>query len=898
MTISIPKGNRVLLSILLILVGLGAGLCLWLAHPLRATLVPPSNKQRSTANVCPPFHLKDETGKVIDPVRGVNDKAPYSPRRTCGTAGCHNYEKITQGFHFTQGRGEPPPADMKARYDWITSPGNYGGNWCSPAPLYRYLSPVENKTAKTMDMTSFTFITAGCGNCHPGGGPVELDRKNRRYDEWMRDPASGMKSGGDNGLNGDYHKAQWSETGVMEADCLLCHLPDYRHEKRNAELKKLNFRWAATSGAGLGEVTGSVADKKKPVVAYDKTKFNEDGTLIPRMAVHPRNKACLACHEQPGWKKRGADYRARTDVHLRAGLRCVDCHPAGSRSVDPLAREREVHQFGKGDDPGGRVRDDLDGTVRDCAACHTGGDFGAPVAHHRNLPPLHLARLSCQACHITEKMVKPIQLQASDVFNPDPLIQKGGKQLWTFYGPEGTYRNHYGILHMMGYDDKPTESFRPVLARYKGKIYPVNRIHSAWPGIEDAKTKGLLQPRMTDIFKMWSEYRAAPSKHPDLAVIRDDNGDGVLEVNRPEEIAGLISAVTKHLTAIGYPLEGGRVVWVSNERVYSSGTEFRAVEKHEWEASPFANTHKYNHDVQPAQAALGSNGCTDCHHRNAPFFTQAVLKRPFDADQALPEWVPNHEILGISAAAVRIGGFRESLLKPAAGWILLSWLLILLLHYVIFGRKENHPTASGEPTVERFDPPRRFAHYLALSGFLILAVTGIGFFVGVSYLNGAEARAIHAWIGWFFAVGWFGLLLLFFKDMFWSTGDSAWLKHAGGYFTSRSDKELAAGRFNAGQKLFFWFVAALGSILVLTGAAMAVFRARPDFNLSILYSLHDLTALTFLLTVVTHVYLGILANPSSLGSIFGGAVGISWLRENHPQDPSHHRGSPTHLANR
>src|SRR4030043_1708905 len=29
-------------------------------------------------------------------------KAPYSPRKTCG--GCHDYDQITNGYHFQQGR--------------------------------------------------------------------------------------------------------------------------------------------------------------------------------------------------------------------------------------------------------------------------------------------------------------------------------------------------------------------------------------------------------------------------------------------------------------------------------------------------------------------------------------------------------------------------------------------------------------------------------------------------------------------------------------------------------------------------------------------------------------------------------------------------------------------------
>jgi len=265
--------------------------------------------------ICPPYPLRDEQGNIIDPVKGSNAAAPYSPRQTCGAAGCHDYDKITQGYHFTQGKGEAVPADMAARYQWVTSPGNYGGTWCSPAPLYRYLAPKTNASAVTIDMTSATFVTAGCGNCHPGGGPLEFDRDGKRYDARMRDPASGLTPGGDNGFDGDYYKARWSDTGVVETDCLLCHLPEYDLKKRNDQLAKHNFRWAATDGARFGKVTGSVASNQVPQVAYDLSHFDASGNVKVRVVAQPRNETCLGCHAQPGWKKRGADYRA---PHRRA----------------------------------------------------------------------------------------------------------------------------------------------------------------------------------------------------------------------------------------------------------------------------------------------------------------------------------------------------------------------------------------------------------------------------------------------------------------------------------------------------------------------------------------------------------------------------------------------------
>ena len=615
--------------------------------------------------VCPPFPLRDEIGAVINPVQGLNDSSPYSPKQTCGAPDCHDYKKITEGFHFTQGKGEKVPAAMAARYAWVTSPGNYGGAWCSPAPLYRQLAPKKNANARSIDMTSFDFVTATCGNCHPGGGPLEYDRDGKRYDAWMRDPASGLVAGGENGLDGDYYKARWSETGVIEADCLLCHMPEYDLKKRNSELANLNFRWAATAGSGYGAVTGKVSAGERPTVAYDKSRFDSDGNVLVHLAPEPRNETCLGCHFKPDWKKRGAAYSARTDVHMVAGLRCVDCHAAGSRAADARIRGRDVHQFGKGDDPSGWVRNDLDNTVRSCESCHLAGWRNAPRATHAWLPPLHMDKIACQTCHIPSRAVKSALVQASDVYNPAPRITPPPKHIWTFYDQEMAFWNHYGELELFTGKDEPTNITRPTLIRYKGKIYPANRVHSAWVGFEEQGKPGLNQLFMKDFFQMWTQHRADPkNKYPELAAITDDNKDGVIEVNRPEEIDALLTATKSYLTATAFPLEGRRLVWVSDSKAYYSSTESKNLPREEWEATAYASVYKFSHDVAPAKAALGAGGCTDCHRAESAFFQGAVLETAFSGMNAQPQWIPNHHILNLSPFLVRLAAFREERLKP------------------------------------------------------------------------------------------------------------------------------------------------------------------------------------------------------------------------------------------
>ncbi|MGQ9820153.1 MAG: multiheme c-type cytochrome [Candidatus Kapaibacteriales bacterium] len=624
--------------------------------------------------VCPPFFLYDENDSLIDPVHGINADKPFSPKNTCGK--CHDYNLITQGYHFQQGKDETVSGILAERYQWVSHPGNYGGNWCSPAPLYNYLSKKDNQSAKEMDMTSFTFITNGCGTCHPGGGPLEYDRKGFRYDKYM--DSVKYTAGGINNFDGDYFKAHWNRSGVIEADCNICHQPDYDFSGRSKNLLNWNFRWLATAGSKLAKVEGSVKDSVEVKVEYDLSKFDKEGKVSMNLVREPRNENCLNCHAKPQWKKRGSSFSPMTDVHIAKGLRCVDCHVAGSMATNPLIKGKEVHQIGKGDDPSGWVRNDLDNTMRTCTDCHLTGYMNAPIAQHKWLPSYHLEKLSCQACHIPVRKTKSALVQVSDVYNPGTKIKPPTKYLWTFYDQHMNYWNHYGELEMFGFKDQPSDYFYPQYTKYKGQIFPVNPVHSAWPGIYTEGKKGLDQPKMKDIYDMWMAYKKDHTKYPQLAVIKDDNNDSVPEVNRPEEIDAFINSVTAFLIDNGYDLDNKKVVWVNNDRMYLNGKEYKLLKKEYYESSPYASVYKYSHDVAPAKSALGVKGCTECHSFNSKLFYSNVVKYPFGED-GKTVYEPQYVRLNMNPFFVWISAFREQWVKSFLYPLFLLLLTIVLI---------------------------------------------------------------------------------------------------------------------------------------------------------------------------------------------------------------------------
>ncbi len=75
-------------------------------------------------NGCPPFYLRTDDGQIINPKSESNSDKPYSIRQTCGS--CHDYNKISQGYHFQMGMNEREGFDNK-KYPWKITPGMTGG---------------------------------------------------------------------------------------------------------------------------------------------------------------------------------------------------------------------------------------------------------------------------------------------------------------------------------------------------------------------------------------------------------------------------------------------------------------------------------------------------------------------------------------------------------------------------------------------------------------------------------------------------------------------------------------------------------------------------------------------------------------------------------------------------
>ncbi len=474
----------------------------------------------------------------------------------------------------------------------------------------------HNKTADEIDLTPFQFVSAGpkgellkkkpgCGSCHPGGGGMEYDREGHRYDEWLREHPELANS-----LDGDYHKSKWDRTGVVEGDCFLCHLPGYNFGERMAQLKMLNYKWATVAGSGIGQVKGFVADGEEPVVVYNKHFFNEDGKLDIGLVYPPPSDNCVFCHGMSDLKKRGFSWNDldNQDVHNLGGMSCTDCHPG---DID--------HNFAKGDENVSTVRDDLDGKdMSRCQDCHGKGTMGAPRPAHPKVRPDHLEKLACEFCHIPT-------LHKAAAAGLD--VTAGG--VWIISTPGSKRVGDRFAWH-------PRYEWKKKLGDETEKLYPVNLILPMFYTNHDAD--GIYYPLFARELKKAFEMakskilgeREAPEKNAPI-VKTNDQIKAMLEA-LSESLKGnkRFEQIEPHFHHGGrlYSLEGGQLVVEEDHTWVGEGEGFNI-----------------NHNVAPAEEALGAHGCADCHSDDSHVFKGQVVVS-FIGENGEPEYVHSGRLFG------------------------------------------------------------------------------------------------------------------------------------------------------------------------------------------------------------------------------------------------------------
>lgn len=264
-------------------------------------------------------------------------------------------------------------------------------------------------------------------------------------------------------------------------------------------------------------------------------------------------------------------------------------------------------------------------------------------------------------------------------------------------------------------------------------------------------------------------------------------------------------------------------------------------------------------------------------------------------DLVEPVFRPPHELPPISALLPgkawpgwqQFLAYREAL-RWFGGIILGLMVLLVLTHVSIYGYHYVQPTGR---MVKRYSWVEVFLHD-------VLALSFVGTWASSTYLilakyvlgNGEEELAVpfgrltstvHIVSGLLFLGSLVALAVMWRPVMRFVSYDRDWLKRLGGYF-SRGHPILPAGKFNAGQKIWFYVSILLGILVSVSGALIyypGLLGLRWDI---FLYVVHTALAVAASAMVIVHVYLAVLAHPHAARAIITGEMDEACLREDHP----------------
>lgn len=256
--------------------------------------------------------------------------------------------------------------------------------------------------------------------------------------------------------------------------------------------------------------------------------------------------------------------------------------------------------------------------------------------------------------------------------------------------------------------------------------------------------------------------------------------------------------------------------------------------------------------------------------------------------------------------------FRDILLPRYGIWGLAGMCALLSLFFMLRGRIRIQAGFSGN-SILRFGPIERFAHWLLAVSFLVLAITGLNILYGrdvvkplFGYARFADITAYGKWLhdftGYTFIAGLVLVVLLWARDNIPNRYDLIWLARGGGLFAK--DVHPPARRFNAGQKIIFWFVVLAGASVSFSGICLLfpftftpfsdTFAAlnllgyelpsdlSPVQEMQLAHAWHAVLAIIMIVVIIAHIYLGSVGMEGAYDAMATGYVDENWAREHHP----------------
>lgn len=222
------------------------------------------------------------------------------------------------------------------------------------------------------------------------------------------------------------------------------------------------------------------------------------------------------------------------------------------------------------------------------------------------------------------------------------------------------------------------------------------------------------------------------------------------------------------------------------------------------------------------------------------------------------------------------------------GWLVVLALITMGVFYKVRGPIALHSPPTGK-MIERFSSFERIAHWSMAISFCILAVSGLTMLFGKHVLLPLIGHTLFSWlaelgknlhnfVGPIFMFSIVVFVVKFIRDNIPRAYDFTWLAKGGGVL---SGEIVPCGRFNAGEKIWFWGgVIGLGIVSSASGLVLDF----PNFDqtrstMMLANIVHVIAGLWFIIWSFTHIYLGTVGTTGAYEGMRNGYVDETYARE-------------------
>lgn len=254
-----------------------------------------------------------------------------------------------------------------------------------------------------------------------------------------------------------------------------------------------------------------------------------------------------------------------------------------------------------------------------------------------------------------------------------------------------------------------------------------------------------------------------------------------------------------------------------------------------------------------------------------------------------PAQFPGQELTTTAGEAWR--QFRNGPVTFYGGALVLVIALAILGFYAWKGPVKLHGRPTGR-LIHRFNVLERAVHWSTAISFCVLGLSGLLMLFGKHLLLPLIGYTVFAWltliaknlhnfIAPLFIVSVVATIALFIKDNLPRWYDLRWFARAWGVMAR--GEHVPSGRFNAGEKAWFWFGVVGLSILVSWSGLVLLF---PNFDqtravMQDAWAVHAIAALIYIAISLGHIYLGTIGLEGSYRAMRSGYVDESWAKEHH-----------------